>query len=174
MANRKCPTCGCSKRHNPNAKTIPAPERFWAKVDKRGPGECWLWQGYIDAGGHGRFAGPDNIVLAHRYSYFLHNGWLPPSADGGMVCHTCDVKACVNPAHLYAGDQSTNMRDVVERGRQKRGEQNHAAKLTTAAVIDIRRRVAEGETRKALADEYGVTATMVGYIVNRHKWRHVP
>lgn len=81
-------------------------DRFWPKVDKRGPDECWPWlaarikdkrgeasYGVIARGG-GRLAGN---VLAHVLSYELRHGKIPA---GFEVHHVCRRKDCVNPAHL--------------------------------------------------------------------------
>lgn len=92
-------------------------ERFWAKVDKTaGPDGCWLWTATTWQNGYGNFwsrkAG--RKVLAHRYSYELANG--APPADL-LVCHSCDVRNCVNPAHLWLGTHHDNHRDKFQKGR---------------------------------------------------------
>ena len=53
------------------------------------------------------------------------------------------------------------------------GEHNGRSKLTQAQVITIRERHAAGETRKALALEYGLAVSSVGRIVTGQKWPHV-
>src|SRR3954468_18429534 len=76
-------------------------ERFWAKVEKTA--ECWNWTGYTLSSGYGRFrgrrAGNDTAskVLAHRFSYELLIGPIPP---GLVLDHLCRNTSCVNPAHL--------------------------------------------------------------------------
>lgn len=68
---------------------------------------CWLW---LKGKGYGQHKGKP----AHRYSYELHHGPIP---QGLMICHKCDVKACVNPHHLYAGTALDNARDNSTRGK---------------------------------------------------------
>lgn len=86
-------------------------------------GPCHLWQGAITSSGHGCFKVWDShkskwrVRSAHKYSYLHHNGgmkqpWL-------HICHKCDVRACVNPEHLYEGTRERNMQDMMERGRGK-------------------------------------------------------
>lgn len=100
-------------------KPQPVPERFWAKVGKLGPDECWLWSGSLNLKGYGylvvgsRTNGRSNM-LAHRLSYEIHNGSIP---TGSLICHKCDVPACVNPAHLFMGTQKDNMSDALRKGR---------------------------------------------------------
>lgn len=81
-----------------------------------GVDECWEWQGTRQQSANGEPA--YGLVLgrayAHRVSYYLHHGTLPPDA---LVLHSCDNPPCVNPAHLRAGDHLDNVRDMVERGR---------------------------------------------------------
>ncbi len=88
-------------------------DRFWAKVDKSG--ECWEWTAAKFKKGYGRFSYHGGAhVLAHRYSFELHNGGIDPNL---LVLHTCDNRNCVNPAHLYQGTHERNMLDRSERGR---------------------------------------------------------
>lgn len=85
--------------------------RFWAKVTKTET--CWLWAG-AKAAGYGVIRRSRRSIKAHRYTWELTNGPIP---DGLFACHTCDVRACVNPAHLFLGTNGDNQRDSVAKGR---------------------------------------------------------
>ena len=77
-----------------------AEERFWAKVNRQGPVECWLWIGAKMPNGYGSFgatAGTKGTVYAHRYAYTLLVGPIP---EGLWIDHLCRIRLCVNPAHL--------------------------------------------------------------------------
>ena len=90
------------------------PERFWSKVDRGGPDECWLWRGGVSTNGYGNFYVSGRLVRAHRYAYETHYGPVAPELQ---VCHRCDNKPCCNPAHLFRGTKSDNMRDCAAKGR---------------------------------------------------------
>lgn len=90
----------------------PPEERFWEKVDIRGPEECWPWIAgrRNQYGVFGVRAGhsPD----AHTYAYDITKGLDRPRRKGEHVdhiCHpddgscewaTCRHTLCCNPAHL--------------------------------------------------------------------------
>jgi hypothetical protein len=96
---------------------------FDANVDRAHPSGCHIWTGPINENGYGvmRAGGCQRTLTAHRVAHVIHSGDIPA---GAMILHSCDVRACVNPAHLRVGTAADNMRDAVERNR-KRGRPSH-------------------------------------------------
>lgn len=93
----------------------PLAERFWPKVDVRGPDECWLWTAALDGHGYGRIdegGHAGHSFGAHRVAWELANGAVIP--DGLVIDHLCRNPPCVNPAHLEPVTQRENLR----RGRR--------------------------------------------------------
>jgi hypothetical protein len=96
----------------------------------------------------------------------LTNGPIPA---GMHVCHHCDNPPCCNPAHLFLGTNTDNIKDRVAKGRS--GHTN--AKLTPERAHDIRRRYAAGGIfQRELAAEYGVTRSCVQHVIHGNSWRH--
>lgn len=77
---------------------------------------CWEWTGWIHPNGYGAMSvgGASKKVRAHRFSWELYFGPIPDEMD---VLHKCDVRKCCCPDHLFLGDNSANMRDIVTKGR---------------------------------------------------------
>lgn len=80
-------------------------ERFWSKVEKGGPDECWHWTGTLGRG-YGLLWTGERLVVAHRWLYEREKGPIP---DGLQLDHLCRVRACVNPAHLEPVTGRTNV-----------------------------------------------------------------
>ena len=85
---------------------LPAEVRFWAKVDKRGPVECWPWLDATNREGYGRLTVNRTYIYAHRFSYELHKGAIP---TGLVIDHLCRNTSCVNPDHLEAVTTKENV-----------------------------------------------------------------
>jgi hypothetical protein len=105
-------------------------DRFWAKVLKGAPDECWLWQGWTNNHGYGRIyiLERDSDTGAHVVSWFLHTGSWPEK--GMCVLHNCpegDNPACVNIAHLWLGTKADNTHDMMRKGRH--GHITHPERL---------------------------------------------
>lgn len=125
-------------------------ERFRAKVDVRGPDDCWLWQGATIAGGYGhlqRGRRGEGTVYAHVLAVTLDGR---PPQPGEHVHHRCETPACVNPAHLVvlsANDHAQQHRPTV----CKRGHDlaTHASRRAGGRVAYCR--ACRRERRRAAA-----------------------
>lgn len=151
-----------------DAKTV---ARFWSKVDKRGPDECWPWTAYVTPLGYGRFGVRGGPTGAHRVSYEIAHGEHPSVL---FVCHRCDNRRCVNPGHLFLGDARVNHDDMVAKGRRVNhiGERHGRAKLTDAQarlILSLK----GARTQTSLASEFGVTQTTISIIHRGLGWTHL-
>jgi hypothetical protein len=131
-------------------------------------GECWLWQGPLTARGYGRFqATPRHRVLAHRYSYWLANGYVIPT--GLVVCHRCDNPQCWNPDHLFAGTQVENLDDMTRKGRRvgvaPTGDANGRTKIASADIPLIKIHHGAGVSCRELARRYDVAPSTIARII---------
>ncbi len=86
------------------------------KVAKQ-PNGCWIWQGWKDPDGYGQFRyAPYKDTGAHRWSAENLGNM---DIVGKVVCHKCDIPACVNPDHLFVGTHLDNLRDCFNKNRQR-------------------------------------------------------
>lgn len=163
-------------------KRRPIAERFWSRVRKGSPSECWLWQGkaktaygYGLLGKGGRSDRSGGNVAAHRVSWELHCGPIPA---GLFVLHKCDIPACVNPNHLFLGTIRDNALDMFAKGRgnpnPSRGSKRQNSRLTESMVRDARGRRREGTSIAVLAESYGVSVATMSHALLGRTWSHVP
>lgn len=121
---------------------------------------CREWVGAMFPQGYGRLMIDRRPAKAHRTSFILNKGPIPV---GMFVCHRCDNPKCIEPSHLFLGDDISNSADKAEKGRAKK-------KLDAARAAEIKRRAASGEARAALAKEFGVTKQTVQQIATDKIW----
>jgi HNH endonuclease len=146
-------------------------ERFLAKVCPESASGCWLWRGYLDDAGYGVVRFERKLRGAHRVAWILFHSDIAP---GLVVCHKCDVPACVNPDHLFLGTPADNARDRKEKGRSPHGEEHAHAKLTVENVRRIKTMLSQGRLYVSeIAREFGVTAGAIKAIKKGVSWRHV-
>ncbi|TMC47257.1 MAG: hypothetical protein E6J20_20010 [Chloroflexi bacterium] len=151
-------------------------------------GEHLLWTGRPNAStGYGDFTWQGKRSSAHRAAWETANGKAVPSDLCGL--HTCDIRHCIEPTHLFLGTKGDNNRDRTRKGRSAkgdrsgprthperfmRGETHWKARPKVADVRTIRRRVAEGPVSlAALGREYGVNSATIGKVVQYKIWRSV-
>lgn len=135
----------------------PLQSRYWAKVDRRGPDECWPWIGAKDKKGYGIIGGEGEVKFyrAHRYAYELEYGPIPA---GKLVLHRCDCPGCQNPRHLRAGTHKQNAEDAILRNRNARVLSNDDVLSIVRLRFDLKLTFAE------IGRRYGVTSTNIGSI----------
>lgn len=136
---------------------------------------CWPWQGCRNRDGYGKISMPGEAhrtLLAHRVAWEAHNAEpIPPDM---FVCHTCDNPPCVNPAHLFLGDNRLNVADMVQKRRNCKGVSHPLAKLSEDAVLQIRELGSTGIGIAAIAKMCGIGKSHVSQILNGALWAHLP
>jgi hypothetical protein len=108
-------------------------ERFWKKVDIKGPDECWEWKASL-RNDYGQIKVNGRMMRANRVAWELTNGMIP---DNKLVLHKCDNRKCVNPNHLYIGTKSDNVLDRANRNPNNQG--GGLYKLHTGEIWLIRK-----------------------------------
>lgn len=121
MAPRQCSAAGCTQKHyakgfcslhyqrwqkRESLEAVTAADRFWKNVDRNGPNGCWLWTAGLIASGYGQFWDGERKVVAHRHSFEMLRGAIPP---GLTLDHLCRVRRCVNPDHLEPVTRGENV-----------------------------------------------------------------
>lgn len=154
-------------------------DKFWGRVDKLGPNECWNWTGG-KSGGYGVIGGVLNgkryvpvgqNMLAHRVSWIIANGDIPEvdgsdDAHGTVVRHTCDNPLCVNPGHLVIGTQAQNIKDMWDRKRASVptliGADHPNARFKDERILDFIRTT--DVPAPVLADAFGCDRSVINKI----------
>lgn len=123
---------------------------------------CWMWNQSLQTGGYGTVRVHGETWLAHRASWHVHRGPIPP---GKHVLHSCDVRPCCCPDHLFLGTPKDNSDDMIAKGR---GAKHHRSRgrVRKVADSDVERILTGGETAAVLAAALGVVRATIYNIRN--------
>lgn len=147
------------------AESLPVDDNTRFILDRTVPeqdSDCWMWMGHIKSNGYGRLSVNRKQLHAHRFAFFVFNGRHPaPSMD---VCHRCDNRGCVNPAHLFEGTRKDNMQDAVAKGRTAKGMRLPQTKVTSSMASEIVSLAKAGVDYESVAKLFGITKQHAGFI----------
>jgi len=139
---------------------------FWKSVTVGRPDECWPWTGYQEDG-YGRFFFNGRMFNAHELALTFTTGEVR-IADLD-TCHGCGNSICCNPGHLRFDTRRSNVADTIRMGRNY----SPPRKLSDSDILTIRARIGAGAKQQALADQYGVSESLISMIKTGRKYADV-
>lgn len=156
-----------SRPHAKRAK-VGAPKRFLEEAIRYEADECLLWP-FGKAGGYGYIRHEGRIVGIHTLVCEAAHGKPPANTE---AAHKCGVRNCVAPKHLRWATCVENNADKVSHGTFSLGENTSNAKLTEAAIIEIRS-LSGKLSHDKIGLKFGVSGSTVSRILSGQIWSHV-
>lgn len=149
------------------------PLKFYNDIVLKYDGEeCLTWPYALNRDGYGAMTIDGKTSAVSRFLCEDFNGKAPSSKH--VAAHECGNGhlECVSKRHISWKTQAENQADRILHGTHSRGERNSNSKLTEQQVKEILS--LEGkETRRVIADRYGVTPAAIYCIHARLNWRWV-
>lgn len=115
---------------------------------------CLLWLRGCNHKGYGVLNTGRKALKAHRVAWVMKHGPIPA---GMQICHKCDVRSCINPAHLFLGTPKENVRDCIAKNRAS-PPPLYKGVLTEQQVSEI---FLSLQTLKQLAEIYPVSIAQI-------------
>ena len=128
--------------------------------------DCWLYPYGSPAMLYGCVYYEDNRFNPHVLSMLLTTGQRPSKTK--HVLHTCDIKRCCNPKHLYIGSPRDNIIDMYARNPTIRENIAKVRRGTTLSE-ETKRRVGEASRNRYYSPETRakMSSSMLGKNVGR-------
>ena len=152
---------------------------FWSQVDIRSENQCWLWRGNVRSGSkmssdgeecgydYGFFVFDGRSMAAHRFAYLSEFGGFD---EAFLVCHRCDNPLCVNPRHLFLGDQRANKIDADIKGRSNVSGGKSRSYLDRRDVSVIRALLRMGYSTTDVARKFLKGSSHISSIRTEKSW----
>lgn len=140
-----------------------------ARLSRPDPTGCVLFTGYIHKTGYGNLRVDGKMCGAHRVAY---EAFIGPIPSGSLVCHHCDVRACIRPEHLFLGSHADNVADMIAKKRKKpaKGERVGSAKLSVEQVREIK---TDRRSIRRIAESYSMGSSAIWQIKSGRNWKHL-
>jgi hypothetical protein len=155
--------------HNINSS-----ESIHLYVNKTGINGCWIWTriGSISKKGYGTFQIKGKIKYVHRIFYEKYKGKIPKKM---CVCHKCDVPLCCNPDHLFLGTQQENIKDMINKKRDKKskGEDHKNCIMSEEHAKEIKTKFKDGLSIKEIYHLYMYSYSSIWKICKNRSWKHI-
>lgn len=137
------------------------------KIDDNG---CFICTSHAKGKWGHCIMGKDNkSIPVYRHVYEECFGEI---SEGLLVRHKCDNGSCINPEHLELGTQADNLKDMVDRGRSRKGTKHHNTKLTENDIVAIKENK-DKLTNVKLAEKYGINVRQIYRIKSGERWGHM-
>lgn len=98
----------------------------------------------------------------------------PPEPWQNCACHRDDDLSNNLPSNLFWGSNMDNVLDKTSKGRAAIGGRHPLSKLTSKDIPIIRERAASGDSWRQIAADFGVSSPVIGSVIHRKTWKHVP
>lgn len=141
--------------------------RFWSKVQKGSPNECWPWRGAQTDQGYGIVnitLSPHNYKKIRAHVFALMSHTKQENKQDALHSLKCTTKLCVNPHHLRWGTRSENAFDARELGKIP-------GQLLTWEEVDEIRSLLATYTGVEIAAFFGLDQTTVSNIKRQKSWK---
>ncbi len=132
---------------------------------------CLIWTGAKTDRGYGRVTRNYKTYRVHRLALELTVGKAPSGKPYAL--HSCHTPACFNPKHLRWGDAKDNSEDQKAAGRGVAGMANGAAAISESQAWYVLRMVRAGVSQRILADQLGVSKSLISKLATGRTWRHL-
>lgn len=163
-------SCGCHREKINKEKGYTLEEiRKLVNSFPREDNGCKYWPGKaVGKDGYPKISYKNKTWRASRLVYLAFHGKIP---EDQFICHDCDDRKCIEPAHLHVGTAKDNMQEAAERNRLPTGTKHHSAKLNEDKVRYIRKNAYLGTTE--LGRQLDVSHKTIERILTGRTWRHV-
>jgi hypothetical protein len=145
-------------------------EAYESNVIKNNDNECWGWKGKDNGKCYGILSYKPEPWAIHRYSYTIHNGIIP---NGMYVLHKCDNPICSNPKHLFLGTNLDNINDMLQKGRNAKGEMLPHTSINSETALIIKEMLSFDKRMIDISRQLKVGYSLVNAIKRNNSWKHV-